>query len=67
MCPYIQSTGEEKGKAQTDTDAAVSFGHRAEFSTPKTGSQSEIRDWGQGGFVEFIAFIGFIEFIETGD
>jgi len=26
-----------------------------------------IRDWRQGGFVEFIEFIEFIEFVETGD
>ena len=41
MCSYIQSTSKEKDKAQSDTDPAVSFGHRAEFSTPKTGRQSE--------------------------
>jgi hypothetical protein len=41
MLPYIQSSSKEKDKAQSDTDPAVSFGHRAEFSTPKTGRQSE--------------------------
>ena len=41
MCPYIQSTSEEKDKAQPDTDHAVSLGHRAEFSTPQTGRQSK--------------------------
>ena len=37
----IQSTDEEKDEAQPDTDLAVSFGHRAEFSTPKTRRQSQ--------------------------
>jgi hypothetical protein len=48
MCPYIQSTSEEKDKAQPDTDHAVSLGHRAEFSTPKTGRQSEKNGIGIG-------------------
>jgi hypothetical protein len=41
MCPYIQSTSEEKDKAQPDTDHAVSLGHKAEFSTPE--SRASIR------------------------
>jgi hypothetical protein len=42
--PYIQSSSEQQEKAYCNTDFAVSFGHRAEFSTPKAGRQLEIRD-----------------------
>ena len=47
MSPCIQRTGEEKDKAQRDTDHPISFRHRAEFSTPSTRRQSEENRIGQ--------------------
>jgi len=41
MLPYIQSSSEQQEKAYCNTNIAVSFRHRAEFSTPKGGRQSE--------------------------
>jgi hypothetical protein len=41
MPPYIQSTSEEKDNTHPDTDPAIGFIHRAEFSTPNIGRQSE--------------------------
>ena len=38
--PHVNSTDEDKDNAQSDTDRAVSLGHRAEFSTPNAGRQS---------------------------